>query len=135
MSLVATQVPMSSSTVRPIYVLRQLETIYAMAWTEPWDATEYGPVGTMNQLLGTELPIIHLNRIWVPKPFRGRKYGHTLLQHICHDANHAAVVLTLQIEPDDPADFRWIKQMYAHAGFQKMGEEYGPQSMVRWPKI
>lgn len=127
--------PVAVSAVRPIYVLRQLENIYAMAWTEPWGTSEYEPIGSMNQLLGTELPIIHLTRIWVPKPLRGRRYGHTLLQHICQDANHAKIVLTLQVEPDEPKDFPWIRRMYAHAGFKQMRKEYGVGSMIKWPTV
>lgn len=130
----AVHMPVAVASVRPIYILQQLEVIYAIAWTHPWEGGENNP-SPMNVLLGTELEIVHVTRIWVPKPHRRRNYGHSLLQHICQDADHSSSVLTLQMEPDNPNDCDWIEGMYRHAGFNPMAEEYGPASMVRWPKV
>lgn len=131
---IAVPVPSTIREVRPIYVLQQLQTIYGMAWTHSWD-DESGALGVLNQLLETTLPIVHLTRIWVPDRFRRRNYGHTLLQHICQDADKVPAILTLQVEPDVPDDCRWIRRMYTHAGFCSMPREHGTGSMVRWPRL
>ena len=118
-----------SHSVRPEYVLRQLDVIYARAWTQHWMSPD------IQDLLETTLPVIHVNRIWVKPNLRKRGYGHSLLQHLCQDADHVPAVLTIQIEPDHPSDEEWIRRMYSHAGFVPMKPALATAGMVRWPAL
>lgn len=111
------------------YVLRQIETIYAMAFLMPWD--HEAVLAEFQAVLGTDRPVVNLNRLFVAKGKQGKGYGHTLLSHVCQDADREDVILTLSVEPDDPSHYAWIHQMYEHAGFQDH-EELG--GMVRWPQ-
>lgn len=116
--------PDGREILRETYVLKQLDTIYAIAYTQVWLIDE------MNQLLETELPIVNLNKIWVVRKYQHRGYGHTLLRRICTDADRFGCVMTLEVQPDNRKDYKWIHSMYEHAGFR---DDPTIGGMTRWP--
>lgn len=121
--------PQALHRVRPKYVLRQLDITYAIAWTQLWTNP------SIQESLETTLPVIHVNRIWVKPKLRRRGYGHSLLQHLCQDADHSQAILTIDVKPDHLVDEPWIRRMYAHAGFVPMRLDLAPTGMVRWPLL
>lgn len=110
------------------YMIRQLETIYAIAWLTPWIASSV--TQEFHQILGSDL-VIHLNRIWVVEKYQGRRYGHELLRTVCREADRFKNVMTLDCDPDKAQNYSWIHAMYEHAGFKDDPEIGG---MVRWPR-
>lgn len=118
-------------SVRSMYILQQPDTIYAMAWTQAWDP------GSLDVVLRAPELVVSIDRIWVPVQYRRRNYGHSLLQHICQDANRANTVLTVDVIPDDGSALDWILRMYKHAGFEPFqADGFGGSDgifMVRWP--
>lgn len=110
--------------MRDTYVLKKRDTILGIAWATPWVIPEMG------LLLGTELPIWHANRFWVPNPHQGKGNGKSLVKMVTDAADLEQVVLTLEVQPDYPHHYDWIKGMYSKAGFIDHAEIGG---MVRWP--
>ena len=64
-----------------------------------------------------------INRINVPREFRGRGIASTLLKRILADADREGATVGLGISPSDGLSYKELKAWYERYGFRPMAEK------------